>query len=145
MQAATRLAAVAREVFLIAMRTLTGDAVDIARARTIPNPRVLEHTVLQEILGRQRVEGIRVTPAAGGEVRIIPVTGVFVEIGLTPDSALAGNLAEMNTGGEIVIGPDCSTRTAGLFAAGDVTTGYGIRLSLRVAKAPRQPWRRTTV
>lgn len=55
--------------------------------------------MLQEIPGRERVEGIRVTPAAGGEVRIIPVTGVFVEIGLTPDSALAGNLTEMNTGG----------------------------------------------
>jgi alkyl hydroperoxide reductase subunit F len=128
LQAASRLATAARQVFLIAVRTLTGDAVDIARARTTPNLTILEDTVVREILGRERVEGIRVTSTAGGDARVILVGGVFVEIGFTPDSALASGLAEINTRGEIVIGSDCSTRTASLFAAGDVTAGYGKRV-----------------
>jgi alkyl hydroperoxide reductase subunit F len=128
LQAATRLATVARAVFLIAVRALSGDAVDIARARTVRNLTILEHTAVGEILGRERVEGIRVNPPAGGDPRVIPVTGVFVEIGFTPDSAVAGDLVEVNPRGEIVIGSDCSTRTPGLFAAGDVSTGYGKRV-----------------
>lgn len=121
LQAAIRLATVACQVFLIAARALSGDAVDVARARTIPHLTVLEHTVVRVILGHGRVEGIRVTPAAGGETCLIPVTGVFVEVGFTPDALLARGLAEFNAREEIAIGPDCSTRTAGLFAAGDVT------------------------
>lgn len=138
LQAATRLATVARAVFLIAVRALSGDAVDIARAWAAPNLTILEHTAVREILGRGRVEGIEVAPAAGGEVRVIPVTGVFVEIGFTPYSAIVGDLAEINTRGEIVVGSDCSTRTPGLFAAGDVTTGYGKRVIIAAARAPRQ-------
>ena len=98
---------------------------------------MLGHTVVREILGRQRVEGMRVAPGTSGDVHTISVTGVFVEIGFTPDAALATGLAETNSRGEVVIGPDGSTRTAGLFAAGDVTAGYGKRVIIACGEGAR--------
>ncbi len=127
LQAVARLAPIAGRLFLIAVGTLSGDLADIARARSFPNLTILEHTAVREVLGTERVEGIRVMPAVGEE-REIPVGGVFVEIGFTPDSGLASGLAEFNKRGEIVIGSECSTRTPGLFAAGDVTNCFGKRV-----------------
>lgn len=127
LQAAARLAPIAGRLFLIAVGSLSGDVADIARARAIPNLTILEHTAVREVLGTERVQGIRVMPA-GGEEQEIRVNGVFVEIGFTPDSGLASELAEINKRGEIIIGPECSTRTPGLFAAGDVTNCFGKRV-----------------
>lgn len=124
LQAVSRLAPIAGRLFLIAAGPLSGDLADIARARAIPNLTILEHTAVREVLGTDRVEGIRVMPA-GGEEREIRVGGVFVEIGFTPESGLASELAEFNKRGEIIIGSECSTRTPGLFAAGDVTNCCG--------------------
>ncbi|MBI3697626.1 MAG: FAD-dependent oxidoreductase [Acidobacteria bacterium] len=130
LQAAARLASVGRRLYLIAVGSLSGDADDIARARVMPNLTILEHTVVREVLGTDRVEGLRVMPAGGGEEREIPVGGVFVEIGFVPDSGIAAGLVETNKRGEIEINADCSTRTPGLFAAGDVSTAYGKRVAI---------------
>jgi alkyl hydroperoxide reductase subunit F len=127
LQAASRLAPIARRLFLIAVGSLSGDLADIARVRALPNVTILEHTAVREVLGDERVEGIRVIPASGEE-QGIPVNGVFVEIGFTPDSGLASGLAEINKRGEIMVGPDCSTHTPGFFAAGDVTNCFGKRV-----------------
>lgn len=100
LQAASQLAAVGRQLFLVAVGQLTGDASDIAKARTLPNLAILEHTTVREVLGKERVEGVVVQPE-GGEARTIRVDGVFVEIGYTPDSALAADLVDKNPRGEI--------------------------------------------
>ncbi|MEZ5398786.1 MAG: FAD-dependent oxidoreductase [Bryobacteraceae bacterium] len=127
LQAVARLAPIASRLFLIAVGPLSGDLADIARARAIPNLTILEHTTVREVLGTETVEGIRVM-SASGEEREIRVGGLFVEIGFTPDSGLASELAELNKHGEIIIGSECSTRTPGLFAAGDVTNCFGKRV-----------------
>jgi alkyl hydroperoxide reductase subunit F len=127
LQAVSRLASIGRRLFLIAVRTLTGDTADIARARALPNLTILEHTAVREVIGEEKVEGVRVALDGGGEQEI-RVDGVFVEIGFTPDSGLANGLAEIDERGEIMIGPDASTRTPGLFAAGDVTNCFGKRV-----------------
>jgi alkyl hydroperoxide reductase subunit F len=51
-----------------------------------------------------------------------PVTGIFIEIGLIPNSDVVRGLVTLNENGEIVIGYDCSTSVPGIYAAGDVTT-----------------------
>ena len=137
LQAAARLAPVGRHLFLLAVGPLTGDVDDISRAYAIPNLTILEHTTVLEVLGSERVEGIRVKPNAGGDERNIDVSGVFVEIGFTPNSGLAAGLVEINRRGEIVVGPDCSTCTPGVFAAGDVTTGYGKRVVIACGDGAR--------
>ena len=52
----------------------------------------------------------------------IPLSGVFVAIGLSPDTSLYGNLVETDSSGYIVAGEDCRTSVPGIFAAGDIRT-----------------------
>jgi len=90
------------------------------------NPAKLElhlgHEVV-EIGGMgSRVASITIRGRQSGETKILEVEGVFIEIGLVPNSELAKGLVKMNQWGEIIT--DCYARTStdGVFAAGDVTT-----------------------
>jgi len=69
------------------------------------------------------VEKITIREIASGEIQDLAVKGVFVEVGLQPNSEFLAGLAEINEQKEIII--DCRTKTniPGLFAAGDVTNG----------------------
>jgi len=75
-----------------------------------------------EIKGESRVEGIVLKDRESGEIRQLPVQGVFIEIGLIPNSEPVTGVAALNERGEIVVDCSCQTSVAGLFAAGDVTT-----------------------
>jgi len=81
----------------------------------------LGHQVV-EILGQERVEGIVIRPRDDGEAKELAVQGVFIEIGLAPNSEFAQGLVQLNRVGEVMV--DCKTQTnvPGVFAAGDVTT-----------------------
>ncbi len=78
------------------------------------------HEVVR-IEGRDRVEGIVIRPRGGGEEVRLPVQGVFIEIGLIPNSDLAKGFLALNEAGEIVVDCRCRTSVPGVFAAGDVT------------------------
>jgi alkyl hydroperoxide reductase subunit F len=81
----------------------------------------MEHKVT-EILGKDSVIGIRVSSTDDVKQREIELSGVFVEIGLIPNSDLFKGLVDMNQRGEIMVDCACRTSQAGVFAAGDVTT-----------------------
>jgi alkyl hydroperoxide reductase subunit F len=93
------------------------------------------------VLGEQQVTGLRVRSRVDQNERTLSVDGVFVEIGLLPNTAFVMDVLELNTYGEIVI--DCQTHTGvpGVFAAGDVTNvqdkqvlvaaGEGVKAALR--------------
>lgn len=78
------------------------------------------HEIL-EITGDDMVSGLRIRDRDSGEEKEIDVEGIFVEIGLIPNSGLVENLVETNDAGEIVVDCDSKTNVDGLFAAGDVT------------------------
>ena len=94
-----------------------------------------------EVLGEQQVMGLRVRSRLDQSERTLTVDGVFVEIGLLPNTAFVMDVLELNAYGEIVI--DCQTCTGvpGVFAAGDVThvrdkqvlvaAGEGVKAALR--------------
>ena len=56
-----------------------------------------------------------------GEEKRLEVTGIFIEIGLVPNSEVMKGLIELNQWGEVPITPACKTEIPGLYAAGDVT------------------------
>ncbi|MFP3953574.1 MAG: NAD(P)/FAD-dependent oxidoreductase [Candidatus Acetothermia bacterium] len=74
-----------------------------------------------EILGDDMVTGLKIREVETEEEKTVDVEGIFVEIGLIPNSQLVGDLVEINGAGEVVV--DCESKTSvdGLFAAGDVT------------------------
>jgi thioredoxin reductase (NADPH) len=93
----------------------------VERARQNPKVELVTNAVVDEILGGEKVEGVRLRSTVAGETWEVPVDGVFVAIGHEPNTGLfAGELAR-DAAGYLLTEPD-STRTdvPGVFAAGDV-------------------------
>ncbi len=80
------------------------------------------HRVLEVLGDGKGVTGLRIAPRDGGPERRLDVQGVFVEIGLLPNTELFRGFVELNAQGEIAV--DCATHTSrpGVFGAGDCTT-----------------------
>ncbi len=101
---------------------LAGDAVVERRVRSLAQIEVRLGTRVTEILGGERVRAVRVRTLADGTEGETALEGVFVEIGLDPNSEPVRGLAPLNARGEIEVDCACRTAVPGLFAAGDVTS-----------------------
>ena len=101
---------------------VTADEVLQERVKNLDNIDVLTNTILKEIKGDKFVKSIIYKDKKSGEEKELEVEGVFVEIGSIPVTDFIKELADYNNQGEIIVDHrDCSTKTPGLFAAGDVT------------------------
>jgi len=119
LDAVLQLIKIARRIYLINMVShLTGDPVMIDKVHESGIVTVMNNAKVIEITGDKMVSAIRVR--SDGEEKSLAVEGIFVEIGLIPNSDFAPDL-EKNAFGEIKV--DCHNRTniPGIFAAGDVT------------------------
>jgi len=91
------------------------------RVEKTKNIEVLYNTEIEEVLGTNVVEGVRAINNQTKEVIEIPVTGVFIAIGHTPNSDLFKGVLEMDkTGYLITKGKTTKTNLPGVFAAGDI-------------------------
>jgi alkyl hydroperoxide reductase subunit F len=120
-QAAIEMAQVANKVYIVSRSPWRADAIVAEKAEQVRN---LEKRVgydILDILGENRVEGLRIRDKATGSEETLQVQGVFVEVGLSPNTAFAKDLLDLNDLGEIIVDCKCSTKAPGLFAAGDVT------------------------
>ncbi len=112
---------IAEHIYLVSLTPLTGDQILIDKVKDASNLTIfLEHEVV-EIEGSKFVEGTRIRDLRTGEERTLQVGGVFVEIGLIPNSDLVKGLVSLNRTGEIEVNSYNETSVPGLFAAGDVT------------------------
>lgn len=112
---------IANHVYLVSITPLTGDKILIDKVKDAPNLSIfLEHEVV-EIEGINQVEGIKIRDLKTKNERRIAVDGVFVEIGLIPNSEPFKDILPLNPYGEIVINSSNETAIPGIFAAGDVT------------------------
>lgn len=122
LEEATFLTRFARSVTVIHRRD-TLRASKIMQDRAMANPKIqfAWDSVVEEILGDDRVSGVRIRNVKTGEERTLAVTGVFVAIGHDPRSELfTGKLATDPEGYLIVEQPSTRTGIDGVFAAGDV-------------------------
>ena len=99
-----------------------GDPQMVERTRNYYKAEMLDRHEIVEIRGKSKVESVLVKDLAGGERKTIAADGVFVEIGLSPNSEMVKGLCELTDKGEVVVDYACRTSLPGLFAAGDVTT-----------------------
>ncbi|NLN24285.1 MAG: thioredoxin-disulfide reductase [Bacteroidetes bacterium] len=91
------------------------------RVNKTKNIEVLYNTEVDEVLGDQVVEGIRIVNNQTGEKRVIPVTGLFIAIGHKPNTDIfKGQLTMDETGYIITEGKSTRTNKPGVFASGDV-------------------------
>jgi len=112
---------IAEHVYLVSLTPLTGDAVLINRVKEAKNlTKFLEYEVV-EIIGEKLVSGIKIRDLKSKQERELDVRGIFVEIGLLPNSDLVKGVVLLNRVGEIEVNCSNETTVPGLFAAGDVT------------------------
>lgn len=120
--AARDLLPFAREIHLVTLLPqFQADPPLISEVTGSPHVHVHRSMQVREFLGTDRLEGIRVESNDGKERFDLPVEGVFLEIGLAPNTGAVEDLVELNENGEIPVGRDQSTSVPGFFAAGDVT------------------------
>ena len=119
LEAVVQLTKIAKSIRLIEVSPqLKADAVLIEKAEASGKVDFLTSTRILEIVGDRTVTGIRVQ--RDGKESSLPVQGVFVEIGSTPNSGIV-DFVEKNQWEEIMVNSKCETSVPGLFAAGDVT------------------------
>ncbi len=75
---------------------------------------------VKEILGSETVEGVRVRNNKSGEESQLDVEGVFIAVGIVPDTDIFRDLVEMDEKGYVMADETCATSGRGIFAAGDI-------------------------
>lgn len=142
LETVTDLLPYANKVYLIIRgEKLKGDPVNQERVTQSSKVQIIEGAEVEEILGDQTVTGLRYKEIKTGKKRELAVGGVFIEIGLIPNSEFIRPLIDTNEAGEIIVEHATGkTSKPGVFAAGDVTNdpfkqnniaaGDGVRAAL---------------
>ena len=122
LEAADDMSRIAEQVYVVSVTLFTGDKILVEKVQGASNVTVfLEHEVLS-ISGETLADGIEIRDLKTRKQKRLDVSGIFVEIGLVPNSDLVKGLVALNEQGEIVVNCRSETDVPGLFAAGDVTT-----------------------
>ena len=121
LEASIEMNGIAKKVYMVSIEDWNGDLILEDKVNTAKNVEVLTYHQALEIHGEERVNGLSLKNLKTGEVRRLDVQGVFIEIGLFPNSDFALDLVETNEFGEIRVDRNGDTGVRGVFAAGDVT------------------------
>lgn len=92
----------------------------VNRVMSQPKIEVVWNTVIDEVLGEDTVSGVRVTNLATGAKGSRELTGLFVYVGLQPNSGVVDNLLDTDGGGHIPVNVSMETSLPGVYAAGDI-------------------------
>ncbi len=123
LETAAQLLAYAKSVTLIHRRHhFKADAITVEKVLNHPNLRALTSTEPVEVHGEKFVTGMTVKNTETGETELLPVTGVFVEIGVNPNTGFAKGLVDLDEVGRVITDPRSQrTSVEGIWAAGDCT------------------------
>ena len=123
-EAAIDLAGVVGHVTLLEFaEQLKADAVLVNKLKSLPNVDIHTHVQTTEFTGDgQKVNGLNYTDRSTGAPSHLELAGVFIQIGLVPNTEFLKGTIELSKYGEILIDAKCATSLPGVYAAGDVTT-----------------------
>ena len=96
--------------------------IDQVGGDALENVEMVWDTVVDEIKGENQVEAVSVTNRKTGEKKDLAVNGIFIAVGITPNSELVSGKLEMDAQGYIKAQEDGVTSVEGVYAAGDVRT-----------------------
>ncbi|MBV4447687.1 FAD-dependent oxidoreductase [Clostridium tyrobutyricum] len=100
---------------------LKADEVLQNRLKSLSNITVITNAETKEITGNEKVNGITYIDLSTGEKHSVKIDGVFVQIGLVPNTGWLSGTIELNSRGEIITDNHGATNIPGVFAAGDCT------------------------
>jgi len=123
-EAAIDLAGIVAHVTVVEFaETLKADAVLVKKLHSLPNVTVHTNALTTEITGDgQKVNGLVYKNRASGTEHRVELAGVFVQIGLVPNTEWLKGTVELSKHGEVIVDAKGATSLPGVFAAGDSTT-----------------------
>jgi alkyl hydroperoxide reductase subunit F len=123
-EAAIDLAGIVKHVTVLEFAdTLKADQVLINKAKERDNIDIMTSVASQEVKATDgKVSSLIYQDRTTGENKELPLSAIFVQIGLVPNSELVKDLVQVTKFGEIEINEKCQTNKPGIFACGDVTT-----------------------
>ncbi|MBM4255793.1 MAG: glutaredoxin 3 [Deltaproteobacteria bacterium] len=124
LEATIEMDGIAKQVFLLSRGEWNGDEILQDKVRAAKRVEALAGYQPVEIHGSDRVTGLTIKRTETGEIRRLDVDGVFIEIGLFPNTDFVLDLVETNERGEIKVDRHGATGVRGIFAAGDATDGH---------------------
>lgn len=112
----------AEKIYLVVRADkVKGDPVTFEEVRKSPKVEIIYNAETQEILGDGLVSGLRYKDRLSGETKDLVVQGVFVEVGVMPNSEVAKGLADIDERGQIIVDPQTNISSVpGIWAVGDV-------------------------
>jgi len=121
-EAAIDLAGIVEHVTVLEfMPELKADVVLQQRLSSLPNVTVLNNVQTKEITGTDKVDGLSYIDRSTGTINHLELQGVFILIGLVPNTDWLSGTIECNRFGEIIVDSHGATNVPGVFAAGDCT------------------------
>ena len=121
LEAVIDLEKVATRVHLVSLTPLTGDPILTEKVEGMEKVDIYTEYNTTRIIGEKSVTGIEIESVQDGQKQVLDTDGVFIEIGLLPNSDLIIDTLTTNRIGEITVDSECRTGMTGVFAAGDVT------------------------
>lgn len=89
---------------------------------SLPNVEIIWDSVVQEIQGEEQVEQVKILNRKTGEEKEVKVDGIFIAVGIHPNTESFADLVATDGNGYIVAGENCETSVPGIFVAGDTRT-----------------------
>lgn len=111
------------KVYLIHRRDeFRGAKVLADKVKQTPNIEIIYDSRVTEIVGEDQVEKIKVENVKTAGISELDVNGIFIAVGMKPNTELFSDIVELDEGGYVIAGEDCVTSCEGVFAAGDLRT-----------------------
>lgn len=137
LDAAIALVKVAKSVTIVNLtEDLTGDEVLAGKLKAASNVIILNHQTVVEILGDEIVTGMKIKDSSNGHEQVIPVNGVFIEIGYEPATQF-DQLTKKNDRGAIMVNESGATSVPGIWAAGDVNNLWGEQMIISAGEGAK--------
>lgn len=123
-EAAIDLAGIVKQVVLVEFaENLKADKILVDKLKSLPNIEIITNAKTQKVIGDgQKVNGLEYINRTTDKPMQVDLDGVFIQIGLVPNSQFLKGVVELSKFGEVLVDHKGHTSAKGIYAAGDVTT-----------------------